>query len=214
MPEGKAGGSASPKGDLMPLADARRLAEALMDEMAPHCHRLELAGSVRRGRPEVKDLELVAIPRWDEIPDPEDLFGERALRVNRLWEWANGTSLVRWLKPGTPEREPWPPKPDGKYWRGELENGAMLDLFLTVPERWGIIYLIRSGPAEFSQAVVTHALRVGRPCRDGALTHDGFPIVTIDEADAFAALGLRYVPPEERVDRNSLRYQPRGASRA
>lgn len=192
----------------MPLAEARCLAEGLREEMLPWCDRVEIAGSIRRRNPSPRDIELVAIPRWEEVPDPQDLFGEGRLRVNRLWEWANGTSRVRWLKPGTQEREPWPPKEDGRYWRGELSNGAMLDLFLTVPERWGIIYLIRTGPAEFSQAVVTHALRVGRPCRDGALTHDGLPIVTIDEADAFAALGLLYVPPEERVDRNSLRYQP------
>lgn len=212
MPDGKPDRKPGPATPLMQLADARALAAALMEEMRPACHRVEVAGSVRRGKAEVKDLELVAIPAWEEILDPGDLFGERVTRRNRLHQWALSTQLVRWLKPGAPDRVPWPPKEDGRYWRGEVvgsENGAALDLFLTVPERWGIIYLIRSGPAEFSQAVVTHALRVGRPCRDGALTEGGLPIVTIDERSAFAALGLHYVPPEERVDRSSLRYQRR-----
>jgi DNA polymerase/3'-5' exonuclease PolX len=194
----------------MRLDDARALAAALMEEMRPHCERLELAGSVRRGKAEPKDLEIVAIPLWEPMPDPADLFGERTLRRNRLWEWANRTRRVRWLKPAVPHREPWRPKEDGKYWRGELENGAPLDLFLTEPGNFGIITVIRTGPAEFSQAVVTQAKVLGRPCEGGWLTDSkaGGRIETPDEESVFRALSLYYVPPEERVDRTSLRYRP------
>lgn len=105
---------------------------------------------------------------------------------------------MQWIKPGVPDVVPWRPKPDGKYWRGLLPSGAKLDLFLTTPEGWGIILLIRTGSAEFSQAVVTHAKRIGRPVENGRLTIGGVPVQTREESDVFETLGLRYVEPRNR----------------
>lgn len=33
--------------------------------LAPYCHRISIAGSVRRQRPQVKDIEIEALP-WQE----------------------------------------------------------------------------------------------------------------------------------------------------
>ena len=68
----------------MKLTEAKEIAEGLVEEMRPHCERVEVAGSIRRGKAQVKDLEIVAVPRWTEIPDPYDLLGERTLRQNEL----------------------------------------------------------------------------------------------------------------------------------
>jgi DNA polymerase/3'-5' exonuclease PolX len=40
--------------------------------LALYCHRISIAGSIRRQRPQVKDIEIVALP-WQE---PSDLFGD------------------------------------------------------------------------------------------------------------------------------------------
>jgi len=53
----------------VPLADARVIAESLMAALGPGCERIEIAGSIRRGRPDVGDIELVAIPRIEQIRD-------------------------------------------------------------------------------------------------------------------------------------------------
>ncbi len=57
-------------GPKMPLAPARRLAEALVRELEPACERIEIAGSIRRGADHVGDLELLAIPRLEDRVAP------------------------------------------------------------------------------------------------------------------------------------------------
>jgi DNA polymerase/3'-5' exonuclease PolX len=47
----------------MLIAQATVIAERVKAELAPYCERIEIAGSVRRRKPQVKDIELVAIPR-------------------------------------------------------------------------------------------------------------------------------------------------------
>ena len=48
----------------MTLAYAQQMAEALVELLAPACERIEIAGSVRRGKARPNDVEIVAIPRW------------------------------------------------------------------------------------------------------------------------------------------------------
>lgn len=185
--------------------EAWRIATGLVEQMRPFCGRIEIAGSIRRGKPEVKDIEMVAIPKFEEIKDAHgSLFGYCFESVNRLYEWAM-RSGIRWIKPGVSEIIDWNPKPDGKYWRALLAEGIKLDLFLARPENFGAIYLIRTGSAEFSQAVVTHAKRIHKPCRDGFFTLSAQPVATPEEADVFSLLNLEYVEPRLRTDGSVLR---------
>jgi DNA polymerase/3'-5' exonuclease PolX len=188
------------------LIEAKRIAEELLEEMRPYCIRCEIAGSIRRRKTEVKDIEIVVCPSW-EI-DGTGLFADEFQQLNRLLQWAfdaEAVGRIQWIKPGAHEIIPWEPKREGKYWRGLLPEGIKLDLFLTAPENWGIIFLIRTGAAEFSEAVVTHAKHIGKPCINGSLTIDGKPVETREEQDVFDLLNLAYIPPEKRIGRNSLR---------
>ena len=47
----------------MNLQQAQQIAERIKSELAPHCDRIEIAGSIRRKKPEVKDIEIVCIPK-------------------------------------------------------------------------------------------------------------------------------------------------------
>lgn len=47
---------------------ALRAAQELLELLRPGVTRIEIAGSVRRGRATVKDLELVALPRQEAAP--------------------------------------------------------------------------------------------------------------------------------------------------
>lgn len=191
----------------MDYTTAKKLADGLLREIAPYCVRAEIAGSIRRGKEtDIKDVELVVIPEWQV---ETDLFGEPTGKASNVLfdEWASRAGQpydphkqncsVQWIKPGVAEIVPWRVKPDGKYWRG-LVGSVKLDLFLTTPQSWGIIYLIRTGSADFSQAVVTHAKQIGRPVEGGRLTIGGLPVDTPDELTVFNLLGLRPVIPENR----------------
>lgn len=173
-----------------------------MGLMAPFCERVEIAGSIRRRKHQVKDIEIVAIPKWYRRADPEDLFGaEKSFKI------------AQWIKPGAEEIESWAIKPDGKYWRGlygktvignVAVDGLKVDIFLAAENNFGLIYALRTGSAEFSKALVTHAANIKMPCIEGYLTHGGAPIHTPEERDVFDALNLKFIPPEERIGESSL----------
>jgi DNA polymerase/3'-5' exonuclease PolX len=198
----------------MNLDAARQIADGLVRQMRPYCERAEIAGSIRREKPDVKDIEIVAVPTWELAPVEEqvrDLFGHPGKlpdNTNLLHFWAMKLAReagVRWIKPGTSEVIPWEPKPDGKYWRGLVDETIKLDLFLASRDNFGLIYLIRTGSADFSEAVVTHAKRIGLPCKEGFLRDHGEPQPTREEPDVFARLGLEYVEPRLRVDSRGVR---------
>jgi DNA polymerase/3'-5' exonuclease PolX len=187
----------------MKLSDASILAERLIKEITPYCVRCEIAGSIRRQKAEVKDIEIVAIPKIEMVPDPTSLFAE-PIPVNRLYEWALSACLL-WIKPGVDEVVPWTIKPDGKYWRGLVASNTKLDLFLATPENWGIILAIRTGSAEFTTALVTHARHVGMACTEGYLTQDGQRINTPEEEDVFRLLRLENTSPVDRTGFQALK---------
>lgn len=55
----------------MKLESAKKLAEFLVELMSEYCERIMIAGSIRRGKHEVKDIEIVCIPKWSKDIPPE-----------------------------------------------------------------------------------------------------------------------------------------------
>ena len=54
---------------VMELERAQEMAEAVVWQLSPYCQRLVVAGSIRRGKPQVNDIDLVLIPTdlWNLI---------------------------------------------------------------------------------------------------------------------------------------------------
>jgi DNA polymerase/3'-5' exonuclease PolX len=194
------------------LLMARQIAGAVVTLLRPACERIEIAGSIRRRRPEVGDVEIVAEPRMEKC----DFFGEveRSLLDDHL------AGLVA----------------EGMLWLGERGGerfklysipplGMGLDLFVVLPPAtWGVIYAIRTGSADFSKMLVNRARARGMRVVGGALydlaglpeiaraaalamstehfqrlvAYQLKPIPTPEEEDFFAALGVEWVAPEER----------------
>jgi DNA polymerase/3'-5' exonuclease PolX len=168
-----------------PLLHARRTAEEVLDALAPWVDRAEIAGSIRRERPEVKDIEVVAIP--SEVRD--GLFGEPRLAVQELRSVAEGIGpLVRGGE---------------KYIQvtDVFGSGLSLDLFLvTPPATWGANYAIRTGPAEVSKLAVSRIKGRLWRCKDLQVTDDrGHPVPTATERQFFGAAQLPYLPAPERT---------------
>lgn len=172
-----------------PLAEARAVADALLAKLRPHVKRAEIAGSVRRRRPLVKDVEIVAEP----LDVPDGLFGETRPGASELREIVATWGHVS--------------KGGEKYIQIEdvLGSGLNLDLFLvTPPASWAAILAIRTGPADYSQMLVTRLRGRFMRCEQGRVQRSvpgqGWTEVpTPTEADFFAACGVAWVPPEERA---------------
>lgn len=193
-------------------------AQELERVLAPACDRIEIAGSIRRGKPDPKDVELLVIPRLVEI-SATDLFGN----LERLGQHSVlDTALAELYFDGAYALDRDLPRNGPKYKRLRHQaSGTCIDLFITTPEGWGVQFVIRTGPADFSKALVTRARELrwhvtgGRlhkhaiesaaarngnvvdvPCQKG----DACPLVvaTPDEESFLVALGLRYIEPAER----------------
>lgn len=185
----------------VPLAEARDVADELVTILGLGCERIAVAGSIRRGRADVGDVELVAIPRF-EPQDTGDIWGTKQ-PANTL-DLLLDTLLIQ----GTLGPHPDDPKRGDRYGKFlHLASGLQLDLFRTTEARWGLIYLIRTGPASYSQWLVTEARRRGFHVTGGELHRGGLGcgavpcevLFTRDEADVYAALGLPFVAPEARA---------------
>ena len=182
-------------GPRIPLDYARRWAEAFAEQIRPFCHQVEIAGSIRRGKPDVGDVEVVCEPRVTQVKQ-SSLFGddrsvsELVALYARLDGLATAGDLGRPTKSGDRYRQyPVP------------VLGCALDLFIVrPPAQWGVILAIRTGPASFSAELMRRAKQQGYEVRGGALQRqsDGATCLTPDEDDVFDRLGWKWIAPQDR----------------
>lgn len=198
-------------------AAARAAAEALVGLLRYHCSQIEIAGSIRRRKPRVKDLEIVA--RGRRCPDVLRLFSA-ADQVDRLGDWLELVVRDGWhdaLRPAPPAEgraAPWGPR----YKRLTFAHAGTVypvDLFQPAcAGSWGPTLAIRTGPADFSRLLVTPrqhggAMPAGLRQREGRLERlrdcsvPGEqlwePLDTPTESDWFGAIGVPCWAPHERT---------------
>lgn len=163
------------------LGTAERAAQAIVKKLWPFCQRIEVAGSIRRHRPWVNDIDLVLIPK--------DL-------------WTLHQEILRLCQPN-------PAKMSGSKIMRIPVNGIDVDIYFADEKTWATLLLIRTGSAQNNIRLCSTA-----KARGMKLHADGsglFKIVTCDvgtpredriagdtELSIFQALGLKYLPPEER----------------
>lgn len=197
------------------LAEAQKIAEALMQELAPICDRAAVAGSVRRLKPAPKDLEIVAIPkptkyqavltglpevvRWstDDWCDAGLAAGRLRKRLDKNGRGAVGDRYKR-LEVRVAA---YCPEIEGVEWMA-------LDLFLVhPPSDWWTLYVVRTGPGEYSHMIAGLARSRGFRINEGHLERlvlddgkEAWETVPLQsEEEFFATLGLPYLRPEERT---------------
>lgn len=180
----------------MQLAQAEKIARKYVDLLSPYCERIEVAGSVRRKKTEVKDIEIVCIPkRVGVIVSAEDMFAS-ADKEEVHPEFVNEVNKLQKVKG----------EPTGKYTQRILPEGTNLDLFIAAKENWGYILAIRIGPDGYSKYIASKWVERGYRGVDGMLTKNGKPIPVFEEKDLFLILGLEYVEPEYRLNIQQERF--------
>lgn len=170
---------------MVAIAEARHAAQHIIDLLGAHCERIEIAGSIRRGKPDPKDAELVAIPKSSLLAHMDALV-ERGELGKALYPHGNQATRNRW----------------GNSYRGLQVGDVKVELFLATPETWGYIYWLRTGPGDANQWVMQFLKWQDAPCRPakGAFRYDGELVPTPTEHDVFALLGINYIPPQERAE--------------
>lgn len=204
------------QGEPMPLDIARDAAEAVQAFLSPGCDRIEIAGSIRRRKAEVRDIELVAVPRIAHRPIgllEEETEAHNALEELVAQYLANTDGALR-------ARDVENHRADGSIeiqhklgpaFKALTCDGIPVDLFITDAERWGCIFALRTGPGDWNIRLVEECKQIFRQVQGGRVLHLGKPVATPEEADFFRALGQPWVDPWDRSpDRVSINWSVAG----
>jgi DNA polymerase (family 10) len=171
------------QGSKRPLAEALAVAEEIQAKLATHCEQIEIAGSIRRKREMVGDIELVAVPKRmkDLLGDP---VPKAKTALDLFFEEANFT-----------------PEKNGDRYKAFSYGGWKVDLYTPEADRWGLRLLVSTGSRAFNIWMV-EALRQRNYRMVGGQVVDEIhrPVPLWVEADVFDLLGLPYVEPADRHD--------------
>jgi DNA polymerase/3'-5' exonuclease PolX len=157
---------------------------------------LIVAGSLRRRKAEVGDVEILYVPRMEERP--LDMFATQSVSLA-------DEEIDRMLADGTLGKRP--SKTGGFSWGDKNKlavhrSGMPVDLFRSSPESWWNYLVCRTGPSDSNQRIATAAKRQGyqwNPYGPGFTNlADGTVTAMDSEASVFAFVGLPYVEPWER----------------
>ena len=158
----------------MKLEIARKIAAEVIEHLRPYCSRIEVAGSIRRQKATVHDVDIVLIP-------------------SDAWNLeAEVLGLAR----------PFRPKMDGEKLKRFDYNGAQVDLYYASAETWATLLLIRTGSVESNIRLCSRAKGYFgwhlAASGDGLFDENGKRIAGDTELSIYQALGLKYQEPWER----------------
>jgi DNA polymerase/3'-5' exonuclease PolX len=206
------------------LKEARTIAEEIIERLRSHCHKIDIAGSIRREMSYVGDIEIVAvpirqphlIPVYKKVMQP-DLMGEET--EVKVIDQEKSKTVLRPLPAFISIVQGWVKvkgEPDGRYTQRILPEGIKLDLFMTTVEDYYRIYAIRTGSAEYSMEVIARqwvrrgwrgtkdGLRLTEECKE---TSSGWQCIVDNptilpawqtEEEFFKFINVVYIHPKNR----------------
>ena len=133
----------------MIYSEAKHIAVALCYQLQPYCEKINIAGSVRRGKPEVKDIEIICLPKHEEIDRQADMFTTEKAVVIASGFISTVFSLGTIVK-GDPR---------ARYMQITLLEGVNLDLFIPLSFDYYRQYAIRTGSADYAAKVIAGGWR-------------------------------------------------------
>jgi len=169
----------------MLLGKATRIACQLLDELNPYVDQIAIVGSIRRQKPEVHDIDIVAIPNEDKLMKA-GYFDQRQLVANPADSPRNLTTQF--------------PLPNGLKISTFKYHAVQVDIYWATPETWATLLLIRTGSKEHNIRLCQLAQRHGlhlHASGDG-LFRNGTRVSWESEEKLFASLGLQYIKPKDR----------------
>lgn len=172
----------------MPLSQARRYAERIVEWIGPYCERLEIAGSIRRQRPTCGDVDIVCIPK---VRQAVDLLGQEVERANLcqgfLQTYARESQgKARIVQAGVKQLIVELPK-------------CQLDLWFASESTFGTRLLSRTGSREHNIWLCQQCVEAGLHWDPyEGLEREGVLIEASTEEEMYRALGLEYIEPADR----------------
>lgn len=154
---------------------AYKVATLIATWMHPHVERCEIAGSLRRGRADVKDIEMVLIPKASWLQYTDELLTRGDFTKRHAW----GTRFRAGV---------------------HVRSGIPVDMFVADSGNWGWTLALRTGPGDVNERLMTWLKTNHAPIKshEGYWWHGERRLITPTEQDVFDILGIPFVPPEQR----------------
>ena len=203
----------------MEYSTAIKIANRLVELLGPACERIDIAGSIRRMKADVKDVEIVCLPVKEFIQ--KDLFGGGEYKTVPAFNQAVQQVTKELIKGNT----------DGRYMQILLKGFGdfKLDVFMPQQHDYYRQLAIRTGSAQYAHHVIANGwlqkgwcgtelgLRLQKDCQetkqpDGKskwylLNENGeLPPAWQSEDEFFTWLNIPYVYPRFR-EINDKNYQ-------
>lgn len=197
---------------------AKKIAVDICYTLQPFCDRINIAGSIRREKWEVKDIEIICQPK--RVPAGQvDIFTNVATKKQVHPGFANAFKKIGKIVKG---------KPDGRQMQVEVLNlyggvrMIMVDIFMPQDHDYFRHYAMRTGSAEYTRNNIANTwirkgwvgtedgLRLEIQCV-GSKTPEGkvkwkcitndptLPPVWQSEKEFFEWLGVNYIHPKYRT---------------
>ena len=165
------------------------IANIWLRRLRPFIDRGEICGSIRRKKPEVKDIELVLLPK---IVTQTDLFGKASRYRHPEFAETFQDPAMLVVNKGNASR--------GKYTQVHIiDHKINMDVFIANERNYGLIKLIRIGDADFSRIFIGTILpRHGYRSEDGLLKEDEKVIPVNEEEELFNLCRIPFIKPEHR----------------
>jgi DNA polymerase (family 10) len=157
------------------LNEAESLANQLKTTVSAQCDRIEVAGSIRRQKTKVHDIDFVVAAKsdaeWQKISEK--------LKHLKAKPNCQGNSVTKAYVP--------------------CQNGFFqVDFYRAKPSTFGIHLLVRTGSAEHNMWLAAYAISKGMRIRYSEGLIKDAAIAGETEKGVFEALGLPYPLPNER----------------
>lgn len=168
------------RSERIPIGRAYPFAVRLIARLqaVPGVQRVEMAGSLRRGRSTVGDIDLLAAANDSNavmqafLNDPEVTRVVAAGETKSSLEYGHGLRAQLWVHP---------------------------------PERFGTAWQYATGSKDHNVRLRELALKQGFSLSEHALTHkDGREVLCATEEEVYQLLGLPWIPAELREDRGEI----------
>jgi len=130
----------------MLLQQAQKIAVDICYKLQPYTEKINIAGSIRRQKNEVNDIEIICIPH---TAPSQNLFGTESSHTYRVFGFRNTLNHLGEIIKGNPA--------EGKYLQIQLPENIKLDLFMPAPRDYYRIHAIRTGSAEYANKVIAKA---------------------------------------------------------
>lgn len=172
----------------MQLIKAYSIAERWLKQLEPYTERIQIAGSIRREKAEVKDIEIVCVPKTGY---EMDLF-QSPTPFSKLERFISDSNFI--LTKNGP-----------RYKQIVTGEDIKIDLFIILPPaQWGVQLLIRTGSADYSHRFVTSKRFGGMlpsymKVSEGAIWANGKIVETPEETDVYQVIDCPWVHPSERL---------------